>query len=76
MEHLLQKSKCSIFHNILKYIFGRLQKALLWRKGLRNKFNFGPYTSGLLQNLVLSPSGSWNHEQMNPKQMGSLAKLT
>ena len=34
MEHLLQKSKCSIFHNIFKYIFQRHQKALLWSKGL------------------------------------------
>ena len=35
MEHLLQKSKCSIFHNILKYmIFQRHQKALLWSKVL------------------------------------------
>ena len=34
MEHLLQ-SKCTIFHNIFKYmIFQRLQKVLLWRKGL------------------------------------------
>ena len=29
-------SKCSIFHNIFKYmIFQRSQKALLWHKGLR-----------------------------------------
>ena len=35
MEQLLQKSKCSIFHNIFKYmIFQRRQKALLWSKGL------------------------------------------
>ena len=35
MEHLLQKSKCSIFHYIFKYmIFQRRQKALLWSKGL------------------------------------------
>ena len=34
MEHLLQKSKCSIFHNIFIYmIFRRRQKALLWSKG-------------------------------------------
>ena len=33
MEHLLQKSKCFIFHNIFKYmIFQRCQKALLWGK--------------------------------------------
>ena len=32
MKHLLQKSKCSIFHNIFKNIF---QKGLLWSKGLR-----------------------------------------
>ena len=35
MEHLLQKSKCFIFHNIFKYmIFQRRQKALIWSKGL------------------------------------------
>ena len=37
MAYLLQKSKCSIFHNIFKYmIFQRRQKALLWSKGLRS----------------------------------------
>ena len=36
MEHLLQKSKCSIFHNIFKYmIFQRHYKALLWSKVLK-----------------------------------------
>ena len=36
MEHLLQKSKCSIFPNIFKHmIFQRHQKALLWSKGLK-----------------------------------------
>ena len=35
MEHLLQKSKCSIFHNSFKYIiFQRRQKALLWSNSL------------------------------------------
>ena len=35
MEHLLFLSKCSIFHNIFKYvIFQRRQKALMWSKGL------------------------------------------
>ena len=35
MEHLLQKSKCSIFHNIFNYmIFERCQKELSWSKGL------------------------------------------
>ena len=46
MEHLLLKSKCSIFHNIFKYmIFQRHQKALLWSKGLINAENpmFDPY---------------------------------
>ena len=34
------KSKCSIFHNIFKYvIFQRRQKALLWSKGLRHLLN-------------------------------------
>ena len=37
MEHLLQKSKCSISNDIFKYmIFQRHQKALLWSKGLNN----------------------------------------
>ena len=36
MEHFLQKSKCSIFHNIFKYmIFQRRQMALLWSKGIK-----------------------------------------
>ena len=35
MEHLLQKSKCHIFHNIFKYmIFQKRQKALVWSKRL------------------------------------------
>ena len=35
MEHLLQKSKCSIFHNIFKYmIVQRCQKKLLRSEGL------------------------------------------
>ena len=35
MEHLRPKSKCSIFHDIFKYmIFRRRQKALSWSKGL------------------------------------------
>ena len=36
MEHLLQMSKCSIFHNIIKLymIFQRPQIVLLWSKGL------------------------------------------
>ena len=32
MEHLLQKSKCTIFHNIFKYMI--VQKALLLSKGI------------------------------------------
>ena len=31
LQHLLQKSKCSIFNDIFKYII--YQKALLWSKG-------------------------------------------
>ena len=35
MEHLVQKDKCSIFHNIFKYmIFQMRQNALFWSKGL------------------------------------------
>ena len=41
MEHLLQKSKCSIFHNIFKYIiFQMCRKMLLWSKGLKIEFTF------------------------------------
>ena len=35
MEHLLLRSKCSIFHNIFKNLaFQRRPKALEWNKGL------------------------------------------
>ena len=35
MEHLLQKSKCSIFYNIFKYIiFQSRQRVLIWSKEL------------------------------------------
>ena len=38
MEYLLQKSKYSIFHDILKcMIFQRHQKVLLWTKGLAQR---------------------------------------
>ena len=38
MEHLLKKSKCSIFHNIfIDMIFQRRQKALLHSKALKNE---------------------------------------
>ena len=38
MEDLLQRSKCSIFNNIFKYVlFQRRQKALLLSKGLTLK---------------------------------------
>ena len=37
MEHLLHRSKRSIFNNILKYVvFQRHQKALFWSKGLND----------------------------------------
>ena len=38
MEHLLQMSKCSIFHNNFKYMIR--QKALLWSKGLNNNKSY------------------------------------
>ena len=39
MEHLLQKSKGSISHNIFKYIiFQRHQKALIWSEGLTQDY--------------------------------------
>ena len=50
MEHLLQKSKCSIFYNIFKYmIFQRCQKVLLWSEVL-NKINS--------EKLEISPSNA------------------
>ena len=37
MEHLLLRSKCCIFHNILNNLtFQRHPKALVWIKGLSN----------------------------------------
>ena len=41
MEHLLQKSKYSIFHNIFKnMIFQSRQKASSWSKGFNTQFTF------------------------------------
>ena len=41
MEHLLEMSKCTIFHNIFKYmIFQRPQNAILWSKWLINFYLF------------------------------------
>ena len=63
MEHLLQKSKCSIFHNNLKYmIFQRCQKGLLSTKGLNMCFgcskdirnNFQRYITGLDKKMYLT----------------------
>ena len=40
MEHLLQKSICSIFQNIYKYvIFQRCQKVLMLSKGLSTVYS-------------------------------------
>ena len=48
----LQKSKCSIFHNIFKYmIFQRCEKALLWSKGLKAEF---PAPQELFKNPFLT----------------------
>ena len=55
MEHLLQKNKCSISHNIFKYvIFQRRQKALLWTrsKGLMTRRNFLDYYLYTLANYI------------------------
>ena len=45
MEHMLQMSQHSIFHNISKYVvFQRRKKVLLWSKGLsRCSLNFEHY---------------------------------
>ena len=41
MEHLLDRSKCSIFHNIFKYVVvQRHQKELFWSKGLSGRLFF------------------------------------
>ena len=46
MEHLLLRSKCSIFLNISKNLtFQRCPKALVWSKGLKN---VAPWTLGSL----------------------------
>ena len=45
MEHLLQKSKCSISHIFKNMIFQRRQKALLWGKELIiANFNVNDYS--------------------------------
>ena len=51
MEHLLQKSKCSIFHNIFKYmIFQRRQNGLLMSKGLKyNEYTFQNQAQNITQ---------------------------
>ena len=46
-------SKCSIFHNIFKYmIFQRRQKAFLWSKGLNTNADVASRVRGL--NFVMS----------------------
>ena len=43
------KEKCSIFHNIFRYIFQRRQKALLWSKGLKQVKCVLYYSSNILR---------------------------
>ena len=51
MEHLFLKSKCSIFHGILKYIaFKRRQKALSWGKGF-TQISFVSFSWDLRQSV-------------------------
>ena len=55
MEHLLQKSKYSIFHNIFKYvIFQRRQKALLWSQGLTEVFFYQVLANGEIVDCLSS----------------------
>ena len=48
MEHLLLRSKCSIFHNILKNLtFQRRPKVFVWSKGLKGQQNENVITNQL-----------------------------
>ena len=62
MEHLLQRTKHSIFHNIFKYVvFQRRQKELLWSKGLHEAVQkiSVPITYALSQSLNKHAQLSW-----------------
>ena len=57
MEHLLQWTKCSIFHDIFKsLVFQRRQKALSWSKGLSTLVLPGHF---ILQQLICSSLFVW-----------------
>ena len=78
MKELLQRSKCSIFHNIVKYmIFQRRQKALLWSKGLINRFPILWRSELLLTTIVLSiPYSSTELMTINFLNSTNLAQTT
>ena len=47
MERLLQKSKCSIIHDIFKYM--KFQRRLLWSEGLNSLKNFKHFIRPVLK---------------------------
>ena len=72
MEHLLFWSKCSIFHNIFKYmIFQKLQKALIWSKGLKESKTCIPYCIKQNFSFVL-----YGKHQLNTQSLAHLKMLT
>ena len=69
MEHLLQKSKCSIFHNIFNgMIFQRRQKALLWSKGLRQDWYLSQVDKKV---IVLADSRNYRINKFHPDLAGT-----
>ena len=71
MEHLLQKGKCSIFHNIFKYvIFQRRQKSFLWSKALHS---MELTIKDKKRNIMLARSLLLNWPNISKLKQGSVA---
>ena len=77
MEHLLFWSKCSIFHNIFKYmIFQRHQfKALIWSKGLKESKTCIPYCIKQNFSFVLYRKHQLNAKSLAHSKMSTLCLL-
>ena len=88
MEHLLQKSKCSIFLNIFKYMISqRIKKALLWSKVLKKHYFLEPSRQSDWDNIIACHRGinmvtSWSYQRSTmgehklvPKRDGVKAAL-
>ena len=64
-------SKCSIFHNILKYmIFQRHQKALLWSKGLTPTSSYGHMQTGPQLASLIPETGEAGDRSTGPGLQG------